>query len=207
MKNKKQSNKKILFLEYFTIGWNVIEGVVSMTIGILTGSVSLFAFGLESNIEVFSSLVAVWNMKRPGSEREKTSLKMISTALFAVSIYIAFSAIKNLIDRHHPQTTMASILVMTAVSLVMFVVGTMKRKIGRDMHNSVIIAESNFTLLDATLSTSIIAGLALNHFLGWWWVDSVLALVIAANAFREGLRGVILSFGFDYMLFEKNKIR
>lgn len=152
-KRNKKSNKKILLLEYFTIAWNVVEGVVAIAMGILTNSVSLFAFGLESNIEVFSSLVAVWNIKGENRGRDNFSLKMISSALFAVSIYIAFSAIKNLLDGHRPQTTILSILAMSVVSLVMFVVGTMKRRIGRDMHNSVIVAESNFTLLDATLST------------------------------------------------------
>lgn len=205
MKNRKRTDRKILLLEYFTIVWNIIEGVVAITIGVLTSSVSLFAFGLESSVEVFSSMVAVWDMKGRGDVRNNISLKMISSALFAISIYIAFSAIKNIIDGHRPQTTVVSILVMTFVSLVMFSVGTMKKNLGKKIRNQVIVTESNFTLLDAMLSTSIILGLALNYFFGLWWIDSVLALVIASNAFREGLKGVLESLRGDYLNAEVNK--
>jgi divalent metal cation (Fe/Co/Zn/Cd) transporter len=68
---KKQLNKKILILEYFTIAWNIVEGIISISIGIMSGSVSLFAFGLESNIEVFSSVVTIWELKGEDGERRK----------------------------------------------------------------------------------------------------------------------------------------
>lgn len=191
---KKQLYKKVLALQYLTIAWNVIEGVVTISVGILTGSVSLFAFGLESWVEVFSSLVAVWELKGIGTVRRKSALKMISLALLVVAIYIAVNAIDSFIDGHHAKPTSLGMAYMASVTVVMFILGSVKRQFGHKMKNPVILAESNFTILDSALSGSILVGLLLNAWLGWWWTDQLLALLIAGNAFREGLSGVLESF-------------
>lgn len=70
--DKQNSNyKKALLLEYLTIAWNILEGIVSMVIGLMVGSVSLFAYGLESSVEVFAASVTVWELKGTGKGREK----------------------------------------------------------------------------------------------------------------------------------------
>ncbi len=43
-------------LEYFTIGWNIIEGLVAVAAGAIAGSISLVGFGIDSFIEVTSEL-------------------------------------------------------------------------------------------------------------------------------------------------------
>jgi len=178
-----------------------VEGIVSITIGIISGSVSLVAFGLESGIEVFSSSVTVWELRGAGNGRRKSALKMISGALIVVAIYIAFNAIKSFFEGHRPKPTLTGIVAMFFISLIMFFVGTLKKKLGKKMKNPVILAEANFTLLDSALSGSILCGLILNAILGWWWIDQFLALVIAGNAFREGLKGTVANFSKDLSIF------
>jgi divalent metal cation (Fe/Co/Zn/Cd) transporter len=89
-------HNKALKLEYITIAWNILEGIVSMVIGLMSGSVSLFAYGLESSVEVFSSSVTVWELKGTGKGREKKALRMIGFAYLIVSAYIFFDASRNL---------------------------------------------------------------------------------------------------------------
>lgn len=190
MATKKQLYKKILLLEYFTIAWNLIEGVVSISIGLVSGSISLVAFGLESNIEVFSSVVTVWQLKGEGNGRRKPALKMISSALIVVAIYISFDAIKSFFDGHRPTPTITGIVAMSLITITMLMVGTLKKRLGHEMKDPVIVAESNFTLLDSALSASILCGLILNALMGWWWIDQLLALVIAGNAFWQGAKGI-----------------
>jgi divalent metal cation (Fe/Co/Zn/Cd) transporter len=55
-------------LEWFTVSWNVIEGVVAMGAGILTSSVSLVAFGADSFIEVISAVALLWRLRKAGPE-------------------------------------------------------------------------------------------------------------------------------------------
>jgi divalent metal cation (Fe/Co/Zn/Cd) transporter len=183
-------HRKILILEYLTIAWNVVEGIVAVSIGIMSGSISLLAFGLESGIEVFSSSVTVWEIKGPGNGRRKLALKLISFAFIAVAIYITITAVSSFYNHKHPEPTMIGILYMFLVSIIMSVLGYQKRIQGLKLNNPVILAEANFTLMDVALSSSVLIGLILNYWLDWSWVDQFLALVIAANAFYHGIKGL-----------------
>src|SRR6267378_3091152 len=42
-------------LEYFTIAWNTLEGLIAVIAGALAGSISLVGFGIDSFIEVTSA--------------------------------------------------------------------------------------------------------------------------------------------------------
>jgi divalent metal cation (Fe/Co/Zn/Cd) transporter len=48
------------------------------------------------------------------------------------------------------------------------------------------VADSKQTLLCTYLSAVLLAGLAANSLLGWWWADPAAGLVITAVALREG---------------------
>jgi hypothetical protein len=50
-------------LEYFTILWNSVEGLLSVGAGIAVGSIALVGFGLDSFIEVISGSALLWRMK------------------------------------------------------------------------------------------------------------------------------------------------
>src|SRR5438105_14922314 len=49
-------------LEYFTILWNSLEGLVAIIAGMLAGSISLVGFGIDSLIEVTSGAALLWRM-------------------------------------------------------------------------------------------------------------------------------------------------
>jgi hypothetical protein len=49
-------------LEYFTIAWNALEGLVAVVAGAIAGSISLVGFGIDSFIEVTSGSVLLWRM-------------------------------------------------------------------------------------------------------------------------------------------------
>ncbi len=46
--------KKGLHLEYFTVGYNIIEAVVSIVFGNIANSIALIGFGLDSIVETLS---------------------------------------------------------------------------------------------------------------------------------------------------------
>lgn len=86
MRKQHPSYKKALLLEYLTIGWNVFEGLSSVLVGVLTGSVSLFAYGLESSVEVFASSLVVWELKGTNEAPRAKSPRFLSeNASFQVS--------------------------------------------------------------------------------------------------------------------------
>ncbi len=78
-----------LILSYVTIGYNVIEGIVSTFFGASDETLALFGFGLDSFVEVLSGVgIAhmIYRMKRnPVKERDNfeiTALKITGTALY-----------------------------------------------------------------------------------------------------------------------------
>jgi divalent metal cation (Fe/Co/Zn/Cd) transporter len=180
--------KRALLLEYITIVWNVLEGIVSMSIGILAGSISLFAYGLESSIEVFASSVTVWHLKGAKKDREKIALKLIGGAYLIVSVYIFIDAVKSLIENQHPHATILGIYFLILTVIVMVVLGILKKDVGHTLQNAVVLADAKFTLIDSALSAAVLVGLVLNALFGWWWMDQALALFLSGVAFKEGIQ-------------------
>ena len=183
--------QKALLLEYLTIGWNIFEGLSSIILGIITGSVSLIAYGLESSIEVFSAGVTVWSLKGMKKAREKRALKMIGIAYLIVSAYIFIDAGESLFISHHATRSLFAVVFVIFLALAMAVLGFLKRKVGLQLNNEVVLADAKFTLIDAALSTTVLIGLLFNAFFGWWWMDQATALFLSGVAFREGLRELL----------------
>src|SRR5437870_1878711 len=69
-------------LEYFTIVWNFLEGLVAIAAGAIAGSISLVGFGIDSFIEVTSGATLLWRMAvdsdvQSRERNEKLSLRIV----------------------------------------------------------------------------------------------------------------------------------
>ena len=179
--------KKALLYEYLTIAWNILEGIVCISIGIIFRSSALVAYGLESGVEVFASSVVVWDLKGGKKEREEIALKLIGVAYFIVSIYIFVDATTSLLLHKHPDKTLLGILFIILTIIMMMTLGFIKKNIGKQMGSETVLADAKFTLIDAGLAGSVLIGLLLNVVFGWWWADQVMAIFLAVVAFKEGL--------------------
>lgn len=192
-KFKKDSRlyKKALLFEYLTIAWNVFEGVASVTVGLLSGSVALVAYGLESSVEVFASSLVVWELKGTSKKREEIALKLIGLAYLVVSAYIFIHAIESILKGQHPQASLLGIILIVVTAVIMVALGFTKLNIGKHMESPTVLADAKFTLIDAALSITVLVGLVFNALFGFWWLDQALALFISGVAFREGVREIL----------------
>nr|MBA2394464.1 cation transporter [Ktedonobacteraceae bacterium] len=77
-----------LLLEYITLGWNVVGVVIVVSAAYLAHSVALAGFGLDSLIEIFASVVVVWQLTGANMHRERLALRLIGIAFIALVIYI-----------------------------------------------------------------------------------------------------------------------
>jgi divalent metal cation (Fe/Co/Zn/Cd) transporter len=187
-KHNSTNSTKVLFLEYITIAWNIVEGLVAVSVGAATGSVALVAFGLESGIEVFSSGVVVWQLKKPKQSKQDTqakALKMLGMALLVFSLYVFITVILSLLEGNRSMPSALSLVAMACISLGMLVLGVLKKRLAIKMKNQVVLVEANLTLLDAALSGALFISLVLNLTLGWWWLDPIFALIIGSDALRQ----------------------
>jgi divalent metal cation (Fe/Co/Zn/Cd) transporter len=179
--------KRGLYLEYATLIWNVIGSVIVMVAALAAGSVALAGFGIDSLIEIFASVVVVWQLKGIGQHRERRALRLISVAFFALVIYVLFQSGRTLLMQQRPETSSVGIVWLAATLAVMLLLAWNKYRIGNQLNNVVLLTEARVTLVDAYLAAAVLVGLLLNSWLGWWWADPLAGLVIVYYGLREGL--------------------
>jgi divalent metal cation (Fe/Co/Zn/Cd) transporter len=183
---------RALQLTGFTVGWNVLEGCVAIGAGVVASSIALVGFGVDSFIEVLSGLVMLWRLRAessgrlPNEEAERRAIKLIALTFFILAAYVCVESVRDLLIGERAESSAVG-LILTAVSLVVMpVLACKKRELAKEMSSASLAADATETQLCVYLSATVFIGLAANALLGWWWMDSVAALVVAAVAVREG---------------------
>jgi len=176
-------------LEYLTIGWNLLEGIVALTAGILALSVALTAFGLDSVIEVFAAFVVIRELRGHADHTdavERRFLRLIGASFFLLALYVVIQSVYDLVGAVRPERSIPGIALTTVSASFMWWLAATKHRAGHRIDCLPLIADSRETRLCALLSVVTLAGLVLNAALGWWWADPVAGLGVAALAVREG---------------------
>ena len=181
--------KKGRRLEYLTIGWNSVEGIVAVGAGIVAGSIALVGFGVDSVIEVSSGAIILWRLTS-GEHREKLALRLVGFSFLALCAYIAFDAARSLLYREPPETTYVGIGVAALSLLVMPILARAKRRVAAELGSRAMLADSRQTDLCAYLSAILLGGLILNAVFGWWWADPAAALIMVPIIAKEGVEAL-----------------
>lgn len=182
-------------LEYLTIAWNSLEALLAVILGLLAGSIALIGFGFDSVIEVSSAMALLWrlHMDHHIHRREQTearALKIVGFSFIALAAYVALDATSSLLRREAPDESYPGI-VLAALSLIaMPVLARAKRRVAATITSRALQADARQTDICAYLSAILLAGLALNATLGWWWADPVAALAMAPIITKEGLEAL-----------------
>ena len=195
-----QSNRLALvkrgrYLEYFTIGYNSLEGLIAVVAGLTAGSVALVGFGFDSLIEVTSGSVLLWRLHADGDEErreriEAISLRIVGACFVVLAVYVTYDSVKSLIRREAPEESLVGI-VLAAVSLVIMpLLVRAKRRVARAINSGALMADSKQTELCTYLSAILLGGLLMNALLGWWWADPVAALVMVPIIVNEGIEAL-----------------
>src|SRR5713101_4767291 len=182
-------------LEYFTIVWNAIEGLVAVVTGLIAGSISLVGFGIDSFIEVTSGSVLLWRMSvdanvRERERNEKRALKVVGICFLGLAAYIAYESATDLWSKRPSEHSIPGIILACVSLVVMPLLSRAKRRVGRAMGSSAMHADAKQTEFCTYLSAILLVGLLLNAFLGWWWSDPLAALIMVPIITKEGIDGL-----------------
>jgi len=182
-------------LEYFTIAWNTVEGLVAVVTGAIAGSISLVGFGLDSFIEVTSGVVLLWRMSVDAREsererNEKRALRIVGLCFLLLAIYIAFECGSDLWFKRAPEHSIPGIVLACVSLLVMPLLSRSKRKVGSALSSAAMHADAKQTQFCTYLSAILLVGLILNAAFGLWWADPVAALIMVPIIAKEGIEGV-----------------
>lgn len=193
--------KRALHLEYLTVGWNIVEGVIAVTAAMLAGSVALLGFGIDSFVESSSGAVMIWRLRAERSGRvseeklesvEQRARHLVAVSLLLLAAWIAFDAAQTLLRGEHPDFSPVGVA-LTGVSLVVMLwLAHAKRRVARDLGSRAMEADAFQTTACWWLSLATLVGIVLNGALDWWWADPIAGFAIAvlvAKEAREAWKG------------------
>ncbi len=176
-------------LSWLSLGWMTIEGAVAITAALVSGSVALLGFGLDSAIEGLASVIIIWRFTGARSlseEAERRAQRLVAISFFLLAPYVAFDAIRSLLIGSHPGTSWVGIGLSIGSVILMPLLGRAKTRLGAQLGSAATAGEGTQNLLCAYLAAGVLVGLAANALLGLWWLDPVVALGIAGIAVKEG---------------------
>ena len=182
-------------LEYLTIAWNAVEGLVALGAGILAGSVSLVGFGIDSLIEMISGAALLWRMSVDRDERrresnERLALRIVGLCFLFLAGYLTYESAKNLLLKKAPGHSVPGIALACAAVVVMPILSRAKRKVGRDMESAAMRADAKQSDFCAYLSAILLVGLLMNGLFDLWWADPAGALLMVPLIANEGVEAL-----------------
>lgn len=176
-------------LSWLSLAYMTAEGVVAIVAAVLSGSVALLGFGLDSAIEGVASVIIIWRFtgtRTLSQTSEARAQKAVAITFFLLAPYITYDAITTLVARDHAQTSWLGIGLSIASLIVMPILGVAKKRLGAQLASVATAGEGSQNLLCAYLAAAVLVGLLANTAFGWWWLDPVVGLGIAALAIWEG---------------------
>ncbi len=180
-------------LAIITIGYNIIEGIISVFFGLEDGAMSLFGFGVDSFVEVVSG-IGIWHMVRRirnnGSENpdqfEQTALKITGAGFYVLTVGLSITVAIDLYQGHKPETTFWGIVVSIISIGMMWLLIHYKMQVGKQLQSEAILSDAACTRACLQLSIVLLiasGGSELTHIGG---IDDIGTFAIAGLCFREG---------------------
>ena len=187
-----------LRLEYLTVGWNIVEGVIAVAAALAAGSVALLAFGIDSFVECASGAVLIWRLR---AERRTTDAaaverldrrahQLVGASLFALAAWVVFDASKALYTQERPEGSVVGLVLLVVSIGAMYWLARAKRRAAAALKSRALEADSFQTSACFWLSIIGLGGVGLNAAFGLWWADPVAALGIAVMLVKEGRQGL-----------------
>jgi divalent metal cation (Fe/Co/Zn/Cd) transporter len=182
-------------LTWGTIAYNSLEAALSIGAGVVAGSVALVGFGLDSVLELTSSLAGLWRLRADSvpahtAHAERLALRTIGVCFLLLAAYVLIDAMRTLFFRQSPQESPIGIAIAIGSLIVMPLLSRAKRRVAAQLASRALTAEARQTELCTYLSAILLAGLMLNALLGWSWADPLAALVMVPLITWEGIQAV-----------------
>lgn len=186
--------RRVILLSRFTIGYNLIEGIVSIGFGLGDESVALAGFGADSLIEVASAFIVLWRFQKEieshtfqGIKRERRATYAIGLLFICLASITALASLTQLIQGNHPETTLPGMIISSLSLSFMYFLWSSKRRLGKALNSSTVMKDASCSLACIKLSFVLFLGSLLFLILPQaWWIDALAAIVLAFFMAKEG---------------------
>jgi divalent metal cation (Fe/Co/Zn/Cd) transporter len=183
-----------VWVECATIFWMTIEASVALTVGFATRSVSLQGFGIDSIVELIAGGILLWRLlveQRGGSieriERaERRAAWVTAISLFALAVYIVGDSALTFLFQTRPEASWWGVSLAVAAAIIMPLLWQVKLRVAKRIGSAALKADAGCSVTCAYMSLTLLVGLLLNRFFGWWWADPLAALALVYFLLQEG---------------------
>ena len=184
---------------WLSIGAAIVTIVLKTGAYLITGSVGLLSDAIESLVNLFGGIMALAMLKiaeRPADEdhayghskAEYFSSGVEGGLILVAAIGIAVAAVPRLITPKPLEAVGLGVLVSGAAAIVNLVVALLLLRVGRKNNSITLEANAHHLLTDVWTSVGVVAAIGLVAWTNWNWLDPVVALLVAANIVRTGVR-------------------
>ena len=181
--------RRARMLSWLSLAWMGTEGIVGIAAGVVAGSIALTGFGINAFVEGFASVVIVWRFtgsRMHSDKAEARAHRIVAIQFFILAPYVAYEAVTKLWNGDQPETSWVGIVLVATSAVGMPLLGRAKQRLAHTLGSGATHGEGTQNVLCGYLAVAVLAGLLGNAVLGWWWLDPIAALAIAALAIREG---------------------
>jgi divalent metal cation (Fe/Co/Zn/Cd) transporter len=185
--------RRALWLSAFSMVWNGIAGSLAAYVALVSGSLSLLGFGVDAVIDSIASVALIWRFRVESAQParaarvERMAERVVGISLFLLAAYLVVGSIRALATQSHPDTSLASVVLLVASVVVLPPLARAKYLVARRLGSGALRLDSILTAVAALLAAISLGSLAASDRLGLWWADAVAALVVAVILAREGL--------------------
>ncbi len=186
--------RRAFLLACFTVGYNMLEGIVSIIAGRVADSSALVGFGLDSFVESLSGGIIIWRFRQrrqdyKEEERiERKATKLVGWLFFIFAGYVLYDSAKSLAAQEIPAANLFGITIAIASLIVMPCLFYLKQKTGKTLRSTSLIADSKQTLACVGMSFALLLGIGLNRLFGFWRADPIVGLLICGYLVLEGFK-------------------
>jgi divalent metal cation (Fe/Co/Zn/Cd) transporter len=182
---------EVVFWLWLTLAYNVAEAVLALWAGNAANSIALLSFGLDSVIETSASVIVIVQLARHGWQTghhgsNPFTQRLLAVTFWGLAAYILVESTQALISHQAPTPTWWGVGIGLASALFMPLLAWRKIRLGQQLHNPIIVTEAKETLACGMLSVTMLVGLGLHQWLGWWWADPLSAIAMTPWLYREG---------------------
>lgn len=182
--------KQVKHVLWVVLFLNVIVSVGKIVLGLFTKSNSILADGFHSVADSTSNIiglvgiaVAMTPVDRDhpyGHKKFETMAALGIAGLLGLTVVtILHEAYERILNPVIPEVNIYSFLVMAVTMIINIMVVRYEKKQGVALQSDILLSDSYHTATDILVSLSVILTLVAVK-LGWFWLDTVAAVIIAA---------------------------
>jgi divalent metal cation (Fe/Co/Zn/Cd) transporter len=182
-----------MWLAFFTIFYNAVEGLVSVYLGLQDEALTLFGFGIDSFIEVISGVGIMAMVLRirqhpdtPRGQFERTALRVTGWSFYLLAAGLLVNSVYNIFTGHKPESTLSGTIISVISIAIMWALVTGKRRVGQALNSEPILADANCTMVCIYMSVVLLASSLVYQFTGFGFVDSLGAIGLIYFSINEG---------------------